>query len=905
MLVPSDSILKKAMYTIRKVDGFDSAMMHDDGTMYTQKNIVDKFPGDPDTVELLGDQTDDDDFNNRGHQKTDDWLRRSEKRTLPQDSWKRASDVDRVLSIPTTNVSPQQVDWEVMASKHVLPHVMKDGYDLWVNIPGKKGGASRLVHHGFPRVGGKYIQIGQCVQMSSLYAAFNLDAKRVYHECWHHDMDCTNGLFPNQLYKNDPPSMVKLALVLLKHHEGDLESIDDSEMEAMTTKIRGSGANSKIEGDTPRDAVQQEMRGGSAGKVADNQRLTPLNIALQNLHCREALVPLFFPRSVVDLAETHSEEFLGNKNPHRKGASESPTEIGLWDKLLQEKQGETATNPKMVFMGMYSTKSFCHERLDRTTVQAEAIKYLPDSERDRNMQCFKAQNHMCLTISLERLVPPSPDETLLEIHISSKEATSFMFPTKSGVRNAISLSHPDSVTKDNITANFVRQREWRAIQSEESNETLGSATAVGVEAFVDRLCGISVAACYRFQKKNIKEDECYYLDEDKYAAIGTVSRLKAMPMPSRANDVGPLFFQWSFGFDRLKKDKTWCKENLDNFSEAIFQSVFHTLTGRVVALEQLSEHLRQYMSGRGLPVPNDPEQPVYPTTKTYVEAIYFILSTLKGKRKSISTWVIDQFAQSIPSCLKTILGFESMLGVLAKEVGSIATNLMCGDHCRPNENKRETAFKAIYDVLANFTEESEKNRLRFVTTQVLNNLDEVLSYPFGTKEEYRDFDYMCRSVFPGFGGTRGAEAFQTKDSSWTGETNQEKRARAKLKIIWEEIYGYLLNPPPGKEWILHCLLLKRTGNTLCWLINDREINFVDGEQGLCKSFMGLAAVRPSRCITNPKPYNNFTHLVRLSVSYPPNCHDCSKVATDWFERVTVSKNGWPELDQEYEYKEHL
>ena len=92
--------------------------------------------------------------------------------------------------------------------------------------------------------------------MSVLYAAFNLDARKIYHDCWHSDLDSTNGIFPNQSYKNDPPSIVQLALLLFKRYNGLVDSIEETELPTMTTKIQESGANSKIEGDTPRDAVQ-------------------------------------------------------------------------------------------------------------------------------------------------------------------------------------------------------------------------------------------------------------------------------------------------------------------------------------------------------------------------------------------------------------------------------------------------------------------------------------------------------------------------------------------------------------------------------------------------------------------------------------------------------------------------
>ena len=333
------------------------------------------------------------------------------------------------------------------------------------------------------------------------------------------------------------------------------------------------------------------------------------------------------------------------------------------------------------------------------------MKYYPTSEKDRNMQCFTAENHMCLTIGLEKLIPPPPTDKMKEVSVSNKDNCLFLYSTKSTVRNAISLSHPDSITKQDITSNFVTYRKWRNIEGEEIEDTLDSKTTVDVTSLVHRLCGISVAGCLRFQKMNIHDNKCFYLHEPKYEPLGRVSRLKPIPMPSRANDAGPLYLQWSFGFNREKRDATWCKQNPNYFSEAIFQSIFHTLTGRVVYLELLSNHLRKHMLQKGLPVPNDPDQPVYPTTQTYMEAVYFINSTLKGKRVSLSPWIIDQFSCSIPSCLKTTSGFKSMLKLLANKTEKIAAELLDEDSQRKGSNKRELAFTKIYSLLENFTQE--------------------------------------------------------------------------------------------------------------------------------------------------------------------------------------------------------
>ena len=93
-----------------------------------------------------------------------------------------------------------------------------------------------------------------------------------------------------------------------------------------------------------------------------------------------------------------------------------------------------------------------------------------------------------------------------------------------------------------------------------------------------------------------------------------------------------------------------------------------------------------------------------------------------------------------------------MMKLLAQQVNSISTTILNEVNGEPNGNKRETAFLAIYLVLEEFADKSEKKGLRFVTSQILNNLEEVLFYPFGTKEEYANFDYMIKSVFPGYGG---------------------------------------------------------------------------------------------------------------------------------------------------------
>jgi len=134
-MVPSDSIIRKAMYEIRRVDGFHTAIAQDDGSLYIHKNVVKKFPGDPDTVDIIEDQTGgDSDQESIGGENIDkiDERRRLEHRVLPSDHWEKGVTADMKLCIPRPNVSPQQSDWEVLASKNVLPHMLRDGYELEV-----------------------------------------------------------------------------------------------------------------------------------------------------------------------------------------------------------------------------------------------------------------------------------------------------------------------------------------------------------------------------------------------------------------------------------------------------------------------------------------------------------------------------------------------------------------------------------------------------------------------------------------------------------------------------------------------------------------------------------------------------------------------------------------------------
>ena len=158
------------------------------------------------------------------------------------------------------------------------------------------------------------------------------------------------------------------------------------------------------------------------------------------------------------------------------------------------------------------------------------------------------------------------------------------------------------------------------------------------------------------------------------------------------------------------------------------------------------------MKQQNLALPVDPNQPIYPSTRTVTEAIYFMNSTLKGNRMRMPTWISNQFSKSIPSGFKIMSRFESMMKLLAQQVNSISTTILNEDDGELNGNKQETAFLAIYLVLEEFADKIEKKGLQFVTSQILNNLEEVLFYPFGTKEEYTNFDCMIKSVYPGYGG---------------------------------------------------------------------------------------------------------------------------------------------------------
>ena len=131
------------MYEIREHGGFSNAFIQDDGTMYVRKNIVNRFPGKPDEVGLQGGENSDIETNGQEKEQSTDQLRRFEQRALPPDQWKAGATVNQILTIPNPHVSPQQPDWEVMASKHVLPHMLRDGYELNVDIKGKSGATDK------------------------------------------------------------------------------------------------------------------------------------------------------------------------------------------------------------------------------------------------------------------------------------------------------------------------------------------------------------------------------------------------------------------------------------------------------------------------------------------------------------------------------------------------------------------------------------------------------------------------------------------------------------------------------------------------------------------------------------------------------------------------------------------
>ena len=96
----------------------------------------------------------------------------------------------------------------------------------------------------------------------------------------------------------------------------------------------------------------------------------------------------------------------------------------------------------------------------------------------------------------------------------------FLFSTKSGIRNAISLSHSDRITKEDIMSHFVSVRKWREVSNELCNTRLETTTTVDVGSFFVRLCGLSVAACFRFKRDNIIDGKCFYLYDEKYTKLG-------------------------------------------------------------------------------------------------------------------------------------------------------------------------------------------------------------------------------------------------------------------------------------------------------------------------------------------------------------------------------------------------
>ena len=127
--------------------------------------------------------------------------------------------------------------------------------------------------------------------------------------------------------------------------------------------------------------------------------------------------------------------------------------------------------------------------------------------------------------------------------------------------------------------------------------------------------------------------------------------------------------------------------------------------------------------------------------------------------------------------------------------------------------------------------------------------------------------------------------------------------KEKLRVIWKETKEYILNLGTEKQWVIDSLLLQKKDDTLCWTINNREISLVDCEHWLCKSYIALASVRPSRCVTNPRPSDNYTHSTRLVVDYPRCCHNCIEVTIESFNETALTLQKWPLLNKEYKYIE--
>ena len=409
----------------------------------------------------------------------------------------------------------------------------------------------------------------------------------------------------------------------MKENNWDPSRIKTNQANDLHLIVCGSGGNGgRVDTYTP-SKISKDDKIAASGTLPMSQRITNRkNMCLVKCCQRKAVVSVFVPESWLE-SETTDDTGL-----------ESATTVN------------TGTGA-MVFLGIFAFGKFEYTEYSPECVEKEHSVKLKNSEVPYIH--FKEAYHFQFRLRYVHIKKwPGANSALGTISMTTRNTSVFLKCTNGTLEDALSVRSKDKETRDSLIGHFLDIGGWSEFAEEETSlddkeadirhfckEESGTRVkrSINYDDLFQCLRCISVAQSMRFMKKNIvsnrlKGQVATPLTKSNAKYIGDVLALKSVPMPGRMMDVFTMWFVWCFGNKRTDRiGSEWCKTNIQLFADMMIGSFFGRLTGRVIRLEKLSDHLKENSIGN-----NDTglgnQGPCLPGRDNLEASICFIEATL-------------------------------------------------------------------------------------------------------------------------------------------------------------------------------------------------------------------------------------------------------------------------------------
>jgi hypothetical protein len=323
----------------------------------------------------------------------------------------------------------------------------------------------------------------------------------------------------------------------------------------------------------------------------------------------------------------------------------------------------------------------------------------------------------------------------------------------------------------------------------------------------------------------------------------------------------------------------------DELSDLIATSILLRLTGRVDMWHQYQLSLRT--SGSKTDIDGTISDSLICGTDSITAFFRFVLSTLtKGNPAcSISHWISDQFASSLPTAVKESYSRfrQFALGVLAGI--PLLVHQLTGLISSPQPSRTE-AVSLIDQVLSvnwggERLDETRRHRL-FFAHMITADIEEIYSLPFGNASETH-YGYGGMQGFQVMHSTAARASTRTDYTEDIMPTPRSKRKRYLHRkgdtVVSDLIMTFLRFLQIQSDGELSMMGLKRkvmigVPDQLVVSYNERVVGFVDIEHMACKLQIGISRTRGSRAYSQPTSIPYCCYPCRYGPLYPISMKEC-------------------------------